>query len=120
MDQDEERRRRIELAQARVPRVDAATVDARLAKGTVVIDVRAPDAHAQGHIPGSVNLEGEAIAQHIAALVPDRDAPILCYCNGGTRGPLAALALQELGYTQVAAIEGGLRAYAAPGEPRQD
>lgn len=112
---DEDRQRRIELAQARVPQVDAASVDARLAGGTVVIDVRAPDAHAASHIPGSSNLEGASIAETIAALVPDRDTPILCYCNGGTRGPLAALALQELGYTQVGAIAGGLRAYVALG-----
>ena len=121
--QDDERRRRVELAMARVPQVDAATVDQRLAQGTVVIDVRDADAHAAAHIAGSVNVERDSLAQRIAALVPDRSTPILCYCNGGSRGLLAALALQELGYTDVGAIEGGLRAYAAlaaagdPGPP---
>ena len=113
--QEEERRRRLELAMDRVPQVDAATVVHRLAQGTVVIDVRDAQAHEAAHIPGSVNIERDALAQRIAALVPDRSTPILCYCNGGSRGPLAALALQELGYGNVGAIAGGLRAYAALG-----
>jgi phage shock protein E len=111
--QDEERRRRIELAQATVPQVDAASVDERLAQGTVVIDVRDAAAYAAQHIEGAINIEASTLAEHIAALVPDRSTPILCYCNGGSRGPLAALALRELGYTQVGAVSGGLRAYAA-------
>jgi rhodanese-related sulfurtransferase len=111
--QEEERRRRVELALARVPQVDASTVDRRLAQGTVVIDVRDAQAHAAAHIPGSVNVDGESLAQRIAALVPDRSTPILCYCNGGSRGPLAALALQELGFGNVGAVAGGLRSYVA-------
>jgi phage shock protein E len=113
--QDDERRRRLELALSRVPQVDAAEVDRRLAQGTVVIDVRDGQAHDAAHIPGSVNIERDSLAQRIPTLVPDRSTPILCYCNGGSRGPLAALALQELGYGNVGAIAGGLRAYAALG-----
>ena len=112
---EDEKRRRVDLAMSRVPQVDPATVDARLAQGVVVIDVRDAQAHAASHIAGSVNLEGASIAEQIAAMVPDRSTPILCYCNGGSRGPLAALALQELGYRDVGAIEGGLRAYTALG-----
>jgi phage shock protein E len=111
----QEKQRRLELAQARVPQVDAATVDRRIAQGTVVIDVRDAQAHEAAHIAGSVNIESASLAERIAALVPDRSTPILCYCNGGSRGPLAALALQELGYTEAGAIAGGLRAYAALG-----
>jgi rhodanese-related sulfurtransferase len=113
--QDEERRRRLEMAMASVPQVDPATVDRKLTQGTVVIDVRDAQAHAVAHIAGSVNIERDSLAQRIAALVPDRSTPILCYCSGGSRGPLAALALQELGYGDVGAIAGGLRAYTALG-----
>lgn len=112
---EEEKRRRLELAMSRVPQVDAATVHERLANGTTVIDVRDEQAHGASHIEGSVNIERDSLAQQIATFVPDRSTPILCYCNGGSRGPLAALALQELGYTDVGVIAGGLRAYAALG-----
>jgi phage shock protein E len=111
--QEQERLRRIELAKSIVPQVDAATVDARIARGTLVIDVRDAGAHAAGHIPGSTNVEVGTLAQRIAGLAPDPATPILCYCNGGSRGPLAALALQELGYGDVGAVAGGLRAYVA-------
>ena len=114
--EEEERRRRVAHALSVVPQVDPTKVDDRLAQGTVVIDVRDAQAHAAAHIAGSVNIEGASIAEHIAALVPDRSTPILCYCNGGSRGPLAALALRELGYTDVGAVAGGLRAYAALGD----
>jgi rhodanese-related sulfurtransferase len=113
--QDEEKRRRLEQALASVPQVDPASVDLLVARGTVVIDVRDAQAHAAAHIAGSVNVERDTLAQRIAELVPDRSTPILCYCNGGSRGPLAALALHELGYGNVGAIAGGLRAYAALG-----
>ena len=112
-EQDEERRRRIEQAMQRVPQVDVEEVDGRVARGTLVIDVRDATAHAAHHIPGSVNVERDSLQQRIAALAPDKSTPILCYCNGGTRGPLAALALQELGYADVGAVAGGLKAYVA-------
>jgi rhodanese-related sulfurtransferase len=115
MDSENDKRRRMELAMSRVPQVEANEVDRRLAQGTVVIDVRDADAHAASHIAGSVNIERESLEQRIATLVPDRSTPILCYCNGGSRGPLAALALQEMGYVNAGSIAGGLRAYAALG-----
>jgi rhodanese-related sulfurtransferase len=119
---EEEKRRRLDLAMTRVPQVDAAAVDARLAEGTIVIDVRDEQAYAASHIEGSVNIDRDSLAHQIAAFVPDPSTPILCYCNGGSRGPLAALALQEMGYGNVGAIAGGLRAYAALGsdDDKQD
>ena len=113
MDYEDEKRRRLELAMSRVPQVDAAEVHRRLAEGAIVIDVRDEQAYAASHVEGAVNAERDSLEQRIAALVPDRSTPILCYCNGGSRGPLAALALQELGYGNVGAIAGGLRAYVA-------
>ena len=113
MDPQQEKQRRLAIATERVPQVEAAAVDARVAAGTLLIDVRDAQAHATAHIPGSVNVEKDSLAERIAELAPDRAMPILCYCNGGSRGPLAALALQELGYTNVGAVAGGLRAYVA-------
>lgn len=39
------------------------------------------------------------------------DQEIICYFNGGTRGPRAAKALLERGYTNVSVLDGGLRRY---------
>jgi rhodanese-related sulfurtransferase len=113
---EEQRLRRIELAKRTVPQVGADEVEDRNAHVTVVIDVRDAAAYGAQHIEGAINIEANTLAERIASLVPDRATPILCHCNGGTRGPLAALALQELGYRNVGAIAGGLRAYAALGD----
>ena len=50
---------------------------------TLLLDARSKDAFARGHIAGAVNLPltdftAEALA---AAIGPDRDRPILIYCN---------------------------------------
>jgi rhodanese-related sulfurtransferase len=51
----------------------------------------------------------------INAVAPDKSQPIVCYCAGGNRGALAAHTLQQMGYTQVFSIEGGLDACRASG-----
>jgi rhodanese-related sulfurtransferase len=55
----------------------------------------------------------DTLAAKITSAVPDKDAPIVCYCNGGNRGSLAAAQLQDLGYTNVSSIAGGLKGYAS-------
>ena len=39
--------------------------------------------------------------------MPDRDAPIVVYCAGGSRSAFAAKTLGELGYTNVSSLAGG-------------
>ncbi len=38
---------------------------------------------------------------------PDPHQPLYLYCGGGFRSALAALALQQMGYTQVISVDGG-------------
>ena len=47
-------------------------------------------------------------------IVPDKSAPIVCYCAGGNRGALAADTLQKIGYSNVVSIQGGLNACPMP------
>ena len=65
------------------------------------------------HIPGSVHFN-----------TPDemmdglqKDDEIILYCGGGFRSALAAEALQKMGYTNVASMDGGIRAWRAQGLP---
>ncbi|MEY4762387.1 MAG: hypothetical protein RLZZ200_2243 [Pseudomonadota bacterium] len=91
----------------------------RLSKA-VLIDVREPAEYATGHLPGAVNiprgmLEFEISSNpHVGGVtdpaLADRGRPIVLYCLGGGRAALSAVALQELGYTGVESIEGGVRA----------
>jgi len=75
-------------AQRRDRLIDFARFKAKAAKpGTLILDARSADAYARGHIAGAVNLPftdftAESLAQ---AIGPDRDRPILIYCNNNFR-----------------------------------
>lgn len=42
-----------------------------------LIDVRSPDEYAAGHIPGAVNIPGDQLPAHLAAI--PRDRPVVVY-----------------------------------------
>ena len=85
-----------------------------------LIDVREPQEYASGHLPRAVNiprgmLEFEISSNpHVGGVtdpaLADRSRHVVLYCLSGGRAALAAVALQELGYTNVESIQGGIRA----------
>ncbi len=89
--------------------------------GVFLVDVREPSEFAKGHISGAVNIPRGILelkadpASPIADpdLVTRRDARILVYCMQApsARSVLAAETLGRMGYTNVAAIAGGLRSW---------
>ena len=79
----------------------------------VVIDVRDHEKFEEGHIPTAIHIHKTKIAQEIADIVPDKSTEIFCYCGGGQSGPRTAELLNELGYSNAKAIDGGYRAYKA-------
>ncbi len=67
----------------------------------VLVDVREKDEWRAGYIPGAVHVARGFLEIQIEQRVPDKSAPIVLYCAGGTRSALAAKSLAELGYTNV-------------------
>ena len=51
------------------------------ARDVIVLDVRAPDAYAAGHVPGAVNLPHRKIVERTLADFP-ADATFVVYCAG--------------------------------------
>ena len=110
----------VQEARRSVREVTAEAAAETLQRGdsALVIDVREPAEFTRGHIPGSVNiprgmLELKADPVSPAAdpdLVGRREAEILVYClrAPGARSILAVETLMRMGYTNVAAIQGGL------------
>ncbi|MEX2583695.1 MAG: metalloregulator ArsR/SmtB family transcription factor [Gemmatimonadota bacterium] len=61
--------------------VDADELLSRLDSGEVtLLDVRAADEYAAGHIPGAVSMPVEELERRLAEL--PRDRPIIAYCRG--------------------------------------
>ena len=102
-----------DAAMARVEGVPADQVNALMAEGAVAVDIRDPDEHAAGHIPGSVHLSRGKLEMNVEGLLPDLNTPILTYCNANNRGALSAAALRDMGYVNARYIAGGLKAWRA-------
>lgn len=98
-------------ARLKVDAVDPSEVDTLRAQGAVVLDIRDPDEHKAGHIPGSLNLSRGKLEMLVEDLIPNLDTEILCYCNANNRGTLSAASLQDMGYHNARFIAGGLNAY---------
>jgi phage shock protein E len=100
-----------DAARAKVDEVPAQEVAALMASGAVALDIRDPDEHAKGHIPGSVNLSRGKLEMNVEDMLPDFETVILCYCNAYNRGALSAASLREMGYSNAKFIAGGLNAW---------
>jgi molybdopterin/thiamine biosynthesis adenylyltransferase len=57
------------------------------------------------------------VADRIGEAVPDRSQRTLLYCASGNRSARAAAALEDLGYENVASVEGGIVRWAEEGLP---
>jgi molybdopterin/thiamine biosynthesis adenylyltransferase/rhodanese-related sulfurtransferase len=101
----------------RIEQIAPDEANARHACGAVLIDVREDDERAAGMAAGALGIAGGLLADRIAAIVPDKDTPILTMCAGGTRSLLAADTLHQLGYTHVASIRGGFKRWRAENLP---
>ena len=101
------------------PEIDSPTLNAEIEAGKrpALIDVREPDEHAQGVIPGTLHIPRGFLEMRIEGCVADRTAPVVLYCAGGTRSVLALRSLIELGYTNVRALSGGFNGWKRAGLP---
>jgi rhodanese-related sulfurtransferase len=70
-----------------------------------VIDTREPSEHAEGHVPGSLNIPHMATLPRAAELATDR--PILFICKSGNRSAVAAEFAATMGLTDLYNVEGG-------------
>ncbi len=97
--------------------VQAAAID--LPDADLVLDVREADEYNQGHIPGALHMSRGMLEFKLAAnpAYASRDLKIVVYCKTSGRAALCAKSLQDMGYTQVRSIAGGMDAWVAEGMP---
>ena len=90
------------------------------AKGFFLIDVRSPEEHAEGVIPGTDrNIEFNQIKARHREIGAKLDDHIVVYCQSGHRSNIAAEALADLGYRHVYNINGSMNAWMNAGYPVQ-
>ena len=104
--------RLVEDARSRVREVSVAEARGRVDNGQAkLVDVREESEWAAGHARGAQHLGKGVIERDIEKQIPDKNAEIILYCGGGYRSALSADALQRMGYTNVASMAGGWRAW---------
>lgn len=76
-----------------------------------LIDVRAPREYEAKHIAGSLSMPLNHLAERVRDLPANR--PLIVHCASGYRSSIGASLLQQLGFTRVSELAGGLAAWEA-------
>lgn len=79
-----------------------------------LLDVRDLHEVNAAKIPGTVHISRGNLETKIEAQLP-REAHVIIYCATGNRSVFAADLLQEMGYTNVASMSGGIRGWIEAG-----
>jgi molybdopterin/thiamine biosynthesis adenylyltransferase/rhodanese-related sulfurtransferase len=93
----------------RVKTISLEALKARLDAGTptTLVDVREQHEFNGGFIPGAVHIPRGFLEIQAESKLPDRKAPIVVYCAGGTRSAFATKTLADLGYENVTSANPG-------------
>lgn len=112
-------------ARAQIENLTPAQVKDEILLGdSTLIDIREPDEVKEtGAIPGSINaprgmLEfyaDESLPYHIPEF--KKDSRIILQCASGGRSALAVVTLKQMGYANIAHLDGGLKAWKEAGLP---
>jgi rhodanese-related sulfurtransferase len=110
-------------AKATVENLSPDQVQAEVAAGVLLVDVRDANELANGVIPGAVHASRGMLEFYADPASPyhkpelDPNCRVILHCASGGRSALAAAALRQLGYTDVAHLDGGFKAWLAAGKP---
>lgn len=87
-------------------------------KGFFLIDVRSPQEHVTGVIPGTdMNIDFRQIKARHREIGAKLDDHIVVYCQSGRRSNIAAETLADLGYKHVYNVSGSMNAWLEAGYP---
>jgi rhodanese-related sulfurtransferase len=115
----------VAAAKGRVENLSPDAVEAELSSGdAVLVDLReAEELEATGRIPGAVHVPRGMLEFRADPTSPyhqepfDRSRRIILHCASGGRSALGARTLQEMGYGDVAHLDGGITAWKEAGKP---
>ena len=74
----------------------------------MLIDVRSPQAYANGHIPGAINMPHEKINDYLSELEQHKNKPIIIYCQRDKEAHIAMKMLEKMNVSEVIHFEGDM------------
>ena len=111
-------------AKARVENLNPDAVESELASGdAVLVDIRDAPELETGRISGSVHVPRGMLEFRADPSSPyhqeglDPTKRVILHCASGGRSALAAATLKEMGYENVAHLDGGINAWKDAGKP---
>ncbi|HYH12372.1 MAG TPA: rhodanese-like domain-containing protein [Thermomicrobiales bacterium] len=117
----------VAAAKQRVEGLTPDQVERELADGVLLVDIREPEERkANGAIPGGTHAARGMLEFYADPTSPyhridfDPDRRTILYCASSGRSALAADMLRQLGYHDVAHLDGGIKAWSEAGKPVED
>lgn len=86
-------------------------------KEAIILDVRTPQELAEGYISGAVNIDYSSSNFKEDLNKLDKSKPVYVYCRSGRRSANAMSLLNNLGFTEVYNLNGGIISWAQAGLP---
>jgi rhodanese-related sulfurtransferase len=98
--------------------IDVKALAARLERGEpcYLLDVRQPWENQLAALPGSKLIPLHQLTARYQEIA--EGVPIIVYCHHGIRSRSAALALEQLGFTNVYSLAGGIDAWSLEVDPQ--
>ena len=111
-------------AKSKIENLDPDTVERELASGdAVLVDIREAEELQGGRIEGSVHVPRGMLEFRADPTSPYHQEPlepskrVILHCASGGRSALAAATLKEMGYQNVAHLDGGFNGWKEAGKP---
>jgi rhodanese-related sulfurtransferase len=106
------------MAEDKVKHVDAEAAAKLIQAGKVtVLDVRTPEEFTEGHLKDAKNVDimAKDFADKLGSL--DKSQPVLVHCQAGGRSTRSLPTLENLGFTQIYHLDGGMNGWVKAGKP---
>jgi rhodanese-related sulfurtransferase len=111
-------------AKARIENLTPEQVEQEVRNGALLVDIREPEERGvNGAIPENTHAARGMLEFYADPTSPyhrqefDPDTRVILYCASGGRSALAADMLRQMGYSSVAHLDGGIKAWAEAGKP---
>ena len=80
----------------------------KVAQGAILVDVRSIQEYKEGHLSGAINIPDFEILKRVNREIPKLNQAVVLYCQYGGRSRNVKKVMEDMGYTNVFNLYGGL------------